>query len=88
MNWLKHFDERQQKEIRFSQKYAKHFNHGTDGHHAKLIVAKMAELLNHIEDVLLSEDNTDRPHSKRWQIEEILRVTGNMSSLSETENTE
>ena len=40
MNWLKLFDKRQQKEIRFSQVYVNEFEHGTDGHNAKVIIAK------------------------------------------------
>jgi len=48
MNWLKNFDDRQQKEIIFSRMYASQFNHGTDGHNAKLIIAKMAEMLEKI----------------------------------------
>jgi hypothetical protein len=48
--WLNNFDDRQQKEIRFAQFYAKNFNHGTDGHNAKVIIAKMAELLTQFED--------------------------------------
>ena len=48
MNWLSNFDERQQKEIVFSRMYASQFNHGTDGHNAKLIIAKMAEMLEKI----------------------------------------
>ena len=44
--WLDEFDERQQKEIRFSRLYAQDFAHGTEGHNAKLIIAKMASLLD------------------------------------------
>jgi hypothetical protein len=41
------FDERQQKEIRFSRLYATdEFRHGTDGHNAKLVIARMAWLLD------------------------------------------
>jgi hypothetical protein len=52
MNWLKLFDERQQKEIEFSQFYAQQFGHGTDGHNSKLIVARMAELLTNLEIII------------------------------------
>lgn len=48
MNWLKNFDERQQKEIEFSILYLNQFEHGTDGHNAKVIIAKMAAMLNKI----------------------------------------
>jgi len=48
MNWLKLFDERQQKEIKFSQVYVNEFEHGTDGHNAKVIIAKMAHLLDEV----------------------------------------
>jgi hypothetical protein len=42
-------DDRQQKEIEFSKVYADKFGHGTDGHNAKMITAKMAGLLDTIE---------------------------------------
>lgn len=70
MNWLNNFDDRQKAEIKFSILYEKEFNHGTDGHNAKLIIAKMAVLLDEIElrskglanevlsDKLLSEKET------------------------------
>lgn len=58
--WLNNFDERQQKEIAFSKEYASSFAHGTDGHNAKMIIAKMAELLDKIaENVFYSEDARD-----------------------------
>lgn len=44
--WETHFDERQRKEIAFCLIYADDFAHGTDGHNIKLIVAKMAKLLD------------------------------------------
>lgn len=49
MNWRNNFDDRQKAEIKFSILYEKEFNHGTDGHNAKLIIAKMAILLDEIE---------------------------------------
>lgn len=44
--WETHFDERQRKEIAFCLVYADDFAHGTDGHNIRLIVAKMAKLLD------------------------------------------
>lgn len=58
MNWLNNFDERQQKEIEFSILYLNQFEHGTDGHNAKVIIAKMANLLDKVQATLLS-DNFD-----------------------------
>lgn len=58
MNWMNNFDERQQKEIEFSILYLNEFEHGTDGHNAKVIIAKMAGLLNKVQAALLS-DNFD-----------------------------
>lgn len=55
MNWQKDFDERQLDEIRFSKVYLKDFNHGTDGHNAKIIIAKMAGKLDTIELFLMSD---------------------------------
>lgn len=43
--WFDEFDERQQKEIELALVYAEHFHHGTDGHNAKMIIAKLVELL-------------------------------------------
>jgi hypothetical protein len=48
-NWTKVFSERQIKEIEFSAIYTNSFGHGTDGHNAKVIIAKMAKMLNDIE---------------------------------------
>jgi hypothetical protein len=44
--WLDKFDERQRAEIAFAVLYAQQFGHGTDGHNAKLIIAKMADMLS------------------------------------------
>lgn len=49
--WLSSFDERQLKEIKLSCLYAREFNHGTDGHNAKLIIAKFAEILSELTNV-------------------------------------
>lgn len=43
--WGTLFDDRQMKEIKFSCLYARDFNHGTDGHNAKLIIAKFVDML-------------------------------------------
>lgn len=48
IRWQAFFDERQMKEIRFDQIYETDFAHGTDGHNARLIIAKMAYLLDSI----------------------------------------
>ncbi len=48
MNWLNNFEERQRKQIERSVLYAKDFAHGDDGHNAKLIIAKMAAMLDKI----------------------------------------
>jgi len=47
--WAVNFDERQLKEIEFSEMYAENFQHGTDGHNAKLIIARMAKVLDGLE---------------------------------------
>ena len=44
--WETHFDDRQHKEIDYCILYAKDYAHGTDGHNMRLIIAKMAELLD------------------------------------------
>jgi hypothetical protein len=48
INWKAFFDERQLKEIYFDRLYATDFAHGTDGHNARLIIARMAALLDEI----------------------------------------
>ena len=50
INWRKFVDERQLKEINFDIIYAADFSHGTDGHNARLIIAKMAELLDLVQE--------------------------------------
>ena len=45
VNWVSFFDERQMREIRFDELYARDFSHGTDGHNARLIIAQMAQML-------------------------------------------
>jgi len=57
-DWRDNFDERQQKEIEFSVLYLNQFEHGTDGHNAKIIIAKMASLLDKVQVALLT-DNFD-----------------------------
>lgn len=56
MKWHNLFDERQQKEIKFSYIYSEQFGHGTDGHNAKMIIAKMASLLDKLENALTDGD--------------------------------
>lgn len=66
-SWIDNFDERQQKEIAFCELYASDFSHGTDGHNAKLIIAKMATLLDKVQAALL-DDNFDEelaPQARR-----------------------
>jgi hypothetical protein len=58
--WRYHFfTEREQKEIAFAQIYFRDFNHGTDGHNAKVIIAKMAALLDdhYLLDTALTSDS-------------------------------
>lgn len=46
-NWRTQFDERQQKQIKWSEQYATaEFSHGDMGHNDKLIIAKMAAILD------------------------------------------
>ncbi len=52
---IEKFDERQRKEIELCRIYARDFHHGTDGHNAKMIIARMAELLDNFETMMLEE---------------------------------
>ena len=56
MTWQEHFTERELKEIEYCKVYQRDFNHGTDGHNIRLIVAKMATILN-LRDTVLIADN-------------------------------
>lgn len=47
-DWRSEFDDRQQKEIEFCQTYAIQYAHGTDGHNAKLIIAKFAAMFDDV----------------------------------------
>lgn len=47
--WEKLLDDRQRAEIAFAKMYTKSFAHGTDGHHRLMIIARLAELLDHYE---------------------------------------
>jgi len=44
--WQKNFDDRQRREIELARLYARDFHHGTIGHNALMIIAKMADLLD------------------------------------------
>lgn len=44
--WQSHFTDRELKEIAYCQLYQRDFAHGTDGHNIRLIVAKLASLLD------------------------------------------
>lgn len=50
--WLMLFDvERQRPEIAFDRLYADQYKHGTVGHNERMIIARMAELLDELEKV-------------------------------------
>lgn len=44
--WRAAFTDREQKEIAFAELYAAQFSHGTTGHNALLLIAKLAEHLD------------------------------------------
>ena len=44
-SWKTHFTERELKEIEYCKVYQRDFYHGTDGHNIRLIVAKLANIL-------------------------------------------
>lgn len=48
IQWKTLFDDRQLKEIDFNAVYAYSFAHGTEGHNARLIMAKMKDILDAI----------------------------------------
>lgn len=55
INWRDLLDERQRKEVEFSEVYARDYHHGTDGHNGKLIIAKMAEMLDAVQENITIE---------------------------------
>jgi hypothetical protein len=55
MDWKSNFDERELKEIEFCLLYKKQFGHGTAAHNLRIIVAKMASILNNAESVINKE---------------------------------
>lgn len=48
MQWRSDFTERELKEIAFCILYQREFGHGTDGHNAKIIIAKLAAILDNV----------------------------------------
>lgn len=49
MNWRELFDERQQREIKFCGVYnTPDFQHGTNGHNERIIISKLANLLDEL----------------------------------------
>jgi hypothetical protein len=49
LDWREIFDDRQQKEIALAEIYARDFAHGTTGHNALLVIAKMAAMLDKLD---------------------------------------
>lgn len=44
--WQSHLTERELKEVQLCRLYQQEFSHGTDGHNIRIIVAKLANLLD------------------------------------------
>lgn len=57
IDWLGLLDDRQRMEIELSMLYARDFHHGTDGHNAKMLIAKMAQMLDAMQGHITSEDH-------------------------------
>lgn len=76
IGWMKQFDDRQKKEILFSRVYASEYNHGTDGHNAKLIIATMAQMLDEIHYALAPiGDNPEFAVKTKREIAKIMGFT-------------
>lgn len=58
LGWRRFFTEREEQEIAFNHQYARMFHHGTDGHMARIIIAKMADLLDGIEPTVPPMETT------------------------------
>jgi hypothetical protein len=50
--WYTSLTDRERAEIEFSELYQTNYGHGTDGHNAKLIIAKLAKLLDEYQSQL------------------------------------
>lgn len=50
VTWKDVFTARELDEIYFNLIYKSQFNHGTDGHNARIIIAKFAELLEQMQE--------------------------------------
>ena len=46
MPWLDNFDEREKQEICFAIEYDAHYRHGTSGHLAYTVIAKLARMMD------------------------------------------
>lgn len=67
--WMEaNFSERQRKEIKFCLTYASDFNHGTDGHNAKIILARLASLLNSLHFQLVGRNYPENIAPIQWVI--------------------
>lgn len=69
--WETHFDERQLREIEFCTVYKNNFGHGTDGHNGRVIIAKMAELL----DMGLVPHKVPEPQTGPMQPQNCIELT-------------
>ena len=59
IKWTGKFTDREIKEIDFARIYTDNFNHGTDGHNSKMVISKMANLLNAIHSTLINPALSD-----------------------------
>jgi hypothetical protein len=55
INWRDVLDNRQRKEVEFSESYARDYGHGTTGHNALMLIAKMSEMLDAVQDNITFE---------------------------------
>jgi hypothetical protein len=69
--WRARLTDRQLKEVEFSLIYQQAFNHGTDGHNSKLIIADMAKLLNGADALLNAVNNFRLLHSRQESGEQV-----------------
>lgn len=58
MDWENVLDKREKSEVDFNRVYASQYAHGTDGHNIRLLVAKLARMLDFV-DWVVHEDTSD-----------------------------
>lgn len=63
MDWRNGLTERELKEIELDKIYAAAFAHGTDGHNARILIAKLVKLLDEAQDRIAELELAQKPQN-------------------------